>query len=53
MISLITEDDRVILRKLRILFSLSVIMGLLALIFFSLLSSRINNSSPKSDLILL
>ena len=47
---MITEDDRLVFRKLGILLSLSVCLGLMVLIFFVLLSIDINNVTPTREI---
>ena len=52
-ISLITKDDRAILRSLGLLLTLSIILGFAILVFFSVLSSRLNSTSPENELVIL
>ena len=52
-ISLITQEDRTILIKLGILFTLSIVLGCMVLIFFAFLATGINSENNDQELILL
>lgn len=52
-ISLITEHDRIVFRKLGKLLALSIFLGILVMVFFPVLSSGLKNAEAYQELILL
>ena len=52
-LSLITEEDRIILRKLVILFALSIILGFIVMILIPMLATHLSKVDPYQELLIL
>lgn len=53
MISLITKEDRAVFRTLGLVMAIAILLGLLVLVFFSVLASRMSSATPTQELVIL